>query len=131
MKQVLTMDRIENSIGNGFPDISCAGKGKQFFIESKVEKSGFVYFEKFQIPWMMTRLRYTDQKGVFVSVMADNEDRKIHTFEAKHIIATPREPYKKWVRLKITDIKETLSVIEAPFMSDKFTTLAKLLIERS
>ena len=46
------MTRIENSASFGTPDIACCYNGINFWIELKINKSGYIYFQPSQIAWI-------------------------------------------------------------------------------
>ena len=119
------MERIESSVGAGFPDVSAAGGGKQFLIETKVAKSGWLYFERFQIPFYMKRLKYTNGRGIYV-IAADDDKLVVH--HACDIVKAPKEPYKKWMRVKVEDIEHPLTVLEKPWSKAVMLQIAKILI---
>lgn len=99
--------RVENAAETGTPDINYAIFPTQGWIETKVAKSGFLYFEKFQIPWFRKRIRATG--GHHTWVLA-TEQVSAFLYSATEILAAPREPYKKWVRVRLSDVKAVASV---------------------
>ena len=134
MEQVLHLARIENSVGSGFPDISAAGDGKQFLIETKVAKvhmgDDTLFFEKFQIPFAMKRLRYTNKKGMFVMALCKAEE-EICVFTMAAVIAAQREVYKKWTIVKLTDLGTPFEVLERPFSVTMMCDMAEKMIRAS
>lgn len=128
MSGVLHLERIESAVGTGVPDISAAGGGKQFWIETKVEKSGYLYFERFQIPWMKKRSKYTNSRGIFVLALCEDT---IKCFDAGVIISATREPYRKWSRIRTEDIDSCLWSQVKPWPNTTMEELAKLLVEKS
>lgn len=134
MSGILHMERIESSIGSGFPDVCAAGQGKQMLIETKVSKPSegrdMLYFERFQLAFYQKRLRYTDGKGVFILALC-NENKDIRLWGAQTILDAPREPYKKWNRINIDGIGGTLWEQSKPWLKPSMESLAKTIIEKS
>lgn len=93
--------RIENSTESGTPDINYAKQRAQGWIETKVAKGSFVYFELFQIPWFRRRLRATE--GRYLWVLVENA-RTIVLYPASAVLAAPREPVRDWVRVRQEDL---------------------------
>jgi len=116
MSGVLHLERIESSVGTGFPDVSVAGGGKQFLIETKVSKIGegkeWLYFERFQLSFYAKRLRFTDDRGIYVIALCQNE---IKFWHAKDLIDSPREPYKKWNRILLNTALEPFITLTKPW----------------
>lgn len=133
MEGVLCLDRIENSIGSGFPDVSAAGQGRQFLIETKVSKFheglDYLFFERFQIAFYQRRLRYTNGKGVFIMALC-NYDMDLAVYEASTIVAAPRESYKKWNLVNVNDL-QPMRVVTKAFSQETMEGIAKMLIEYS
>jgi hypothetical protein len=129
MAGVLHLERIESAVGTGFPDVSAAGGGKQFLIETKVAKVGegteWLYFERFQLPFYMKRLRYTNNKGVFVLAMCSSG---VCLWRASDLIDSPREPYRKWTRIDLQLAAKPFSVVKGPFTKDRMLHLAEIMI---
>ena len=48
-------DRIESSTSPGIPDVNWQVGEKSGWMELKITKGKYVYFEKFQIPWIVKR----------------------------------------------------------------------------
>jgi hypothetical protein len=93
--------RVENVQGSGTPDINFAKLRAQGWVETKTAKGSWLYFELYQIPWFISRLRATN--GRFVWVLAEIAGYA-YLFNASTITAAKREPHKKWVRIKVADI---------------------------
>lgn len=132
MAGVLHLERIESAVGTGFPDVSAAGGGKQFLIETKVAKMGegteWLYFERFQLPFYMRRLKYTDNKGVFVLALCSEG---ICLWKAGDILDSPREPYRKWMRVNLKEARPSVADIIPPFSMTMMFKLAKIMIDLS
>lgn len=134
MEQTLHLARIENSVGSGFPDISAAGMGKQFLIETKVSKvhAGYdsLFFEKFQIPFAMKRLRFTAGKGMFVMALCRDQE-EIVVYNMSAIIAAERFVYKKWTVVPLPNIAVAFAVLERPFSVGAINAIAEKMIHAS
>ena len=102
LRKVGHVIHVQNSAESGTPDINYAIFPVSGWIESKVAKSGWLYFETFQIPWFRKRLRALGGGGIFVLAKVGAETC---LWKADAILAAPREPYKKWVRCKVTDLE--------------------------
>lgn len=88
-------DRVENAVGVGMSDVFYNIKGKTGWIETKVAKGDWIYFEKFQPNWIAKHHRQGAR--MFVIVM-DKED-SIHVYPAGVILAAQRFVYDKWQRV--------------------------------
>jgi hypothetical protein len=99
-------DRVENSIGSGMSDVFYNFGGKTGWIETKLEKKGILYFEKFQPNWMSKH--YRQGARVFVVSMAENET--IHIYSWGVLQNLPRTPYDKWTTINITGVKANFSM---------------------
>lgn len=104
--------RVENSAQSGTPDINYAiavmGRTAQGWIETKVSHPGGLHFEKFQLPWMKRRLRYTGDRFVWVLALIHD---MVFLIEAKNIVNKPTYLKGKWLVIAYHDLqpKVTLS----------------------
>lgn len=132
MSGLLHLERIESSVGTGFPDVSAAGGGKQFLIETKVSKQAdgrdYLYFERFQLSFYQKRLRYTEGKGVYI-VAACND--LFNVWHAIDLVNSPREPYRKWNRIDIGACLPPFLSIKKPWSKDKIMDVAGALIKET
>jgi len=96
---------VQNSAESGTPDINYAIFPASGWIEAKVAKAGWLYFETFQIPWFRKRLRALQGHGVWVLARVGDET---YLWSANAVVGAPREPYKKWVRCKVDDLGPAL-----------------------
>src|SRR3954470_1689211 len=87
--------RIENALAGSLPDIIYCIKGTVGFIETKLEKGGQLYFEKFQIPWAIRQLK-AGCRHLFVVAMPDYDDTTLLVYDYENIVATPRFMRGKW-----------------------------------
>lgn len=93
--------RIENSVEPGTWDIFCAVNGQANWIETKIEKGHFLYFELFQIPWAK---RYLKQGLTNMFVISQAQDRELHIYHGSTIVQAPFEKYRKWRRIHTDNI---------------------------
>ena len=132
MSGMLHLERIESSVGTGFPDVSVAGGGKQFLIETKVAKpvgsADFLYFERFQLPFYQKRLKYTDGKGIFIVALCDD---CFVVWKAIDVLNAPREKYRKWSRVEGNKIKNPLFCLPKPWPKQSLELAAGLMIKES
>lgn len=101
------VQRIENSINPGCPDVYYSAEGQANWIETKIIKlrEGFncLWFEKFQIPWMR-RFFKTGFANIWVLGGYDDDRGTMIVYHCKEIINAPTHPYKKWVLVRLVDI---------------------------
>lgn len=88
-------DRVENAAGSGMSDIFYNIGGKTGWIETKIAKGDWLYFEKFQPNWIAKHHRL----GARLFVIAMDKRETIHVYPAGVILAAKREPYEKWIRV--------------------------------
>jgi hypothetical protein len=98
------VERIENTLGS-VPDISYAVEGKQPWVETKTTKSGWIYFEKFQIPWFKKRMRSTNGGGIFV-LLTDDDGSTLYLFHANTFVEAETEMYRKWRRIELWKVAD-------------------------
>lgn len=134
MSGLLHLERIESAVGTGFPDVSAAGGGKQFLIETKVAKpvdgQDFLYFERFQLSFYQKRLRYTEGTGIFIIALCTQDDT-IKVWGASAILDAKREPYKKWNRVKVSDIDSPLLTLLKPWTEKDLFVLGMVMIQNT
>jgi hypothetical protein len=133
MEGPLCLDRIENSIGSGFPDLCAAGGGKQFLIETKVSKllNGVdsLFFEKFQLAFYMRRTACTGGKGVYIAALC-NYEMDLCFYDAMQFNRVARHPYKKWNVVSVSDLTPFVTLTKS-FSKEKMLEIAQMLIQRS
>lgn len=93
--------RIENVSESGTPDINYAIHGTQGWIETKVAKGPYLYFERFQIPWFRKRLRVTEGRHVWVLAKVGDH---ANLYPARVFIEAERSSYQKWTRVLTKDV---------------------------
>lgn len=92
---------VQNSAESGTPDINYAIFPRQGWIEVKVAKSGWLYFETFQIPWIRKRHR-AFPFSVWVLARVGQEAA---LFSAEAILGADCEPYRKWTRCRVDGLE--------------------------
>lgn len=107
-------DRVENSIGSGMADVFYNIEGKTGWIETKVAKGDFIYFEKFQPQWLGKHARV----GARIFIMVMDKHETIHLYPARVILKAPRAPYDKWVTVNMKDLPPVFNM-PAPYRSWK------------
>lgn len=132
MSGLLHLERIESAVGTGFPDVCAAGGGKQFLIETKVAKPGegrdWLYFERFQLAFYQKRLRYTNDKGIYIVAACDD---LFNVWHAVDILNAPREPYRKWNRIDVKLIAQPLVFISKPWTKIQVLEAANMMINET
>lgn len=98
------IERIENVIGSGTPDVYYTIEGVPGWIETKVAKKRIVYFEKYQLGWYRRHMR-RGLKHLFISVLSNDE---IYFYHAGEAVKAPREVVEKWTTVKMDDMTPDL-----------------------
>lgn len=93
-------DRVENAVGSGMSDVYYNFGGKTGWVETKVAKGDFIYFEKFQPNWMAKHHR----QGARIFVMVLDKDEAIRVYPAGVILRAKRTPYDKWVMVDMREL---------------------------
>ena len=106
-------DRVENAVGSGMSDIFYNIGGKTGWIETKVAKGDWVYFEKFQPNWM----RKHNRQGARLFVVILDAKETIHVFPVGVILAVKMEVYDKWQRLRLSELPRAPITMERPYRS--------------
>lgn len=107
-----TVSKNENAAATGSPDYEYVINGTSGWFEAKVVHGSAILFEKFQLPWMRKRVRETGVRNVWVLV---SDAAAIHLYESETVVRAPREPYRKWVRVRLDDISPRLSLLSKPY----------------
>lgn len=97
---------VQNAAESGTPDINYAIFPVSGWIETKVAKSGWLYFETFQIPWFRKRIRALKGGGVFVLAKVNGNTC---LWPAVAIIEAEREPYRKWTRVRVANLSDPIA----------------------
>lgn len=93
-------DRVENAVGSGMSDVFYNIEGKTGWIETKVEKKGGIYFEKFQPNWIAKHSRLGAR--MFVVVMLSDET--LCFFRAHEVLRVPRTVVGRWQVVSLADV---------------------------
>lgn len=94
---------VENVRQSGMPDLFYHGRGVAGWIENKVEHSGIVKFEKFQIPFMVTMLRQGFSR-TWVAVQMNFG--VVAVYHCTTIVTAPRYVDGKWTCIKMGDLNK-------------------------
>lgn len=116
------VERVENTLGSGTPDVFYNFAGTCGWVETKVAKGDDIYFEKFQPNWMRRHVR---QGLLRIFVMVLDQRETIHVFHAHNVVDSIFVPYKKWLTLNLYQATPSL-VLEKPY--SKWGQLHDLLI---
>ena len=102
----VSLDRVENAVSGGTPDVSFACHGVQGWVELKIVRKDHLYFSKWQLPWLTRRGPHCDWRGLWV--MAMSEDAKhVFLFSARDVIAARRGFDRKWITVPVAEITQT------------------------
>lgn len=96
-----TISRVENVLESGMWDIHYCFEGQLGWIETKVEKQGWTYFEKFQPNWGR---RYFKAGATNLFIIIERDSGEVMTYHVKELLESTREPYRKWVRVRTKDL---------------------------
>ncbi len=97
------VSRVENSIESGMWDIFYMIEGQYNWLETKAEHSGFLYFERFQLNWARRFLR-AGATNLFVVAALEGHGDIMEIYPAQKVVTAPREIYRKWQRIKTSDL---------------------------
>lgn len=103
-----TYSRVENSVEQGTWDTFYCIQGQAGWIETKVAKNGFLYFEKFQPNWARRYLRH-GLNNLFV--IAATDSKLMNVYHASDIVNSELEVYGKWQRIKVSELKPLLHMV--------------------
>ena len=95
--------RVENSLGQGTPDVNYAIHGVQGWVELKVIKHGLLYLEKFQPNWIAARWRHCHDLGMWV-MASDEQATTIFMWPGVRVVKAPKTPVRKWLTVKVEDM---------------------------
>ena len=103
-------DRVENSAASGMADVFYNIDGKTGWVETKLIKSGLIYFEKFQPQW----IRKHSILGARIWVVAMDLRETIYFYYAADILVAPRTLIGKWATVRADDVTPYLKM-EKPY----------------
>lgn len=104
--------RIENSVESGTWDTFYTIEGQAGWIETKVEKGGMLYFEKFQPNWARGYLN-AGLTNLFVLAALGDKGR-MEVYHASTVVEAPLEVYGKWRRVSTEELLPEL-VMTRPY----------------
>lgn len=107
-------DRVENLLSSGMSDVYYNIAGRTGWIETKVAKGDFIYFEKFQPNWIAKHHR----QGARMYVMVLDKNETIHLYPAGVILQAPRYPRDKFTVINMNDLPRVFNM-ERPWKSWK------------
>ena len=105
-------DRVENALGSGMSDVFYNIGGSVGWVETKVAKGDWIYFEKFQPNWINKHLRQGFRR-MFILVMDKHET--IHLWRAHQVLDVPRVPYEKWQCVNVNDLPRAVVEMYKPY----------------
>lgn len=108
-------DRVENIHGSGMPDIHFCINSNAGWIETKVAKGDFLYFEKFQPGWARRYLRSGFHR---LWVAAQLKDESFALYRYSVIVRAPMQPKNDWLLVNVNDIAPTFRM-PSPYRSWK------------
>lgn len=97
-----TCTRVENELGSGTPDVFYSIQRIGGWIETKVAKGKYIYFEKFQMPWYRRHLKVGFDR-IFVVVL---DDDVIKVWNARDVVRAPVESYEKWTVVHVSNLPQ-------------------------
>ena len=107
-------DRVENSMTSGMADVFYnMGDGITGWVETKLIKSGLIYFERFQPQWLSKHSKL----GARIWVVAMDSQETIYFYPADGgILQAPRTLIGKWTTIKVEDISTPFKMLK-PYKS--------------
>lgn len=94
-------DRVENILVSGMADVFYnMGNGITGWVETKLIKSGLIYFEKFQPQWISKHSKI----GARIWIIAMDQKETIYFYQPRVILSAPRTLVGKWITVRVTDI---------------------------
>jgi len=100
--------RVENAMVGSLPDIHYCIDGRLGWIETKLIKSGKIYFEKFQAPWV-SKQEKAGCKHLFI-LAGVNDNSLMYLYDYREAIRAPREIIGKWRVIKMSDLTPLLTL---------------------
>lgn len=107
LKKAGEFERVENAQGVGTADVSYAMNGVQGWIETKVEKGGHLYFEKFQIPWLLRRRSHAEH--IYVLAYFPKTSAVV-LYDPQQLMWAEREVHGKWTRVRAQDLPDIMTL---------------------
>jgi hypothetical protein len=113
--------RIDNALVGSVPDIHYCVDGIHGWIEGKQEKRGELYFEKFQLPWVI-KYRRANTRHLLLAVCPDYHPTSLNIYDYTDVVDIPRYIKGKWTVVKAIDLPRLL-LLEKPFNWDALRVL--------
>lgn len=101
--------RVENAVGSGMPDVIYATKRGVMYIELKIEHSGKIKLEPYQLAFATKCLKFTPQGFYWFCVWRKDI---VEVYYAEHIISGEFEPVEKGMTLKLKGIPSAFCLVE-------------------
>lgn len=124
VKWAAAYDRIEATAG-GVADVSYALSNVQGWIELKVAKGNSVYFRKYQIPWLLTRVG----QAYHVFLLILDAYGFVNLIHARELISAPRRKVGRYTVVNMTDMIPMAS--GRPRDKDFWETVKKAMTDKS
>lgn len=106
------LDRVENTMGSGMWDIHLCCDGVHNWVETKMEKGGKLYFERFQLQFA-TRLTRAGATNLFVIAGRDSRNGHMGVYHASALLAAPRMIERKWHVIQVEDLEPCLTMTKS------------------
>lgn len=102
-------ERMENQLSPGAMDINyMTSNGDDGWIETKIiHDNGLIYFEKFQLPWMVRRLLISPNSRIFVLAKMNKPMPAVYLAHASEFVGKRHDAViqSKWLTFKYSDVK--------------------------
>ena len=108
----IDLNRVENSVGNGAPDVEGCWLGKQVWIELKIFKGNRVHFRYSQRTWIKRR----EKAGGHCYVLA-RKNNELRLYDAPALVSSPvvDNAGERWFAVEPDSIDALLWMSEKPF----------------
>lgn len=106
------VDRVENSIASGMWDCHTVFSGVSGWVETKMEKGGKLYFERFQLNFARRQLQ-AGATNLFVIAGRDARDGYMAVYHATALLDAQRTVERKWQTVRVEDLEPCLEMRKA------------------
>jgi hypothetical protein len=106
------LDRVENTMGSGMWDIHLCCGGVHNWVETKMEKSGELFFERFQLSFARRQMN-SGATNLFVVAGRDSRNGHMGVYHASTLLAAPRTLKAKWHVIRVEDLEPCLEMTKA------------------
>lgn len=103
------VDRVENSIASGMWDCHTCFSGVSGWVETKMEKGGKLYFERFQLNFARRQLQ-AGATNLFVIAGRDARNGYMGVYHATTVLTAPRTVERKWQTVRVEDLEPCLEM---------------------